>query len=80
MKARIIALCLVPVSMFGQAERDTARTYVLDPVTVTGTHIEVLRSAVPNAVSVVSREDIRRSGETSTLAVVNRRVPRRVPD
>ena len=75
MMKRLLMLAMVPVSLLAQAERDTARTYVLDPVIITGTHSEALRSTVPNAVSVVSREDIRRSGETSLLAVVNRRVP-----
>lgn len=75
MRGLALALCALPLSLFAQAERDTARIFVLDPVTVTGTHIEALRSAVPNAVSVVSRDDIRRSGETSILAVINRRVP-----
>jgi iron complex outermembrane receptor protein len=60
---------------FAGAGSDTVRTYVLDPVTVTGTNLEALRSSVPNAVSVVSREDIRRSGETSLLAVINKMVP-----
>ncbi len=71
----ILAVLLLPVLGFGQASRDTARTYVLDPVVITGTNIEVLRSTVPNAVSIVSREDIRRSGETSMLAVLNKVVP-----
>lgn len=49
-------------SAIAGAGSDTTRMYVLDPVTVTGTSLEALRSSVPNAVSVVSREDIRRSG------------------
>jgi outer membrane cobalamin receptor len=56
-------------------EADTMRTYIFDPVTVTGTNLDALRSQVPNAVSVVTRQDIRRSGETSLLAVINRMVP-----
>ncbi len=71
----IMVSLLLPVCVLGQAERDTARTFVLDPVVITGTNIEVLRSTVPNAVSIVSREDIRRSGETSMLAVLNTVVP-----
>lgn len=71
----LCSLCLVPAVLRGQADPDTVRTYILDPVTVTGTHIEALRSSVPNAVSVISRADIRRSGETSVLAVLNKRVP-----
>jgi outer membrane receptor protein involved in Fe transport len=74
----ILGIVALPVLGLGQASRDsrdTARSYVLDPVVITGTNIEVLRSTVPNAVSIVSREDIRRSGETSVLAVLNKVVP-----
>jgi outer membrane cobalamin receptor len=70
-----LSMLLIPLTLLGQASRDTVRTYVLDPVTVTGTNIEALRSSVPNAVSIVSREDIRRTGETSVLAVLNKVVP-----
>jgi iron complex outermembrane receptor protein len=42
---------------------------------VTATFTEALRSGVPNAVSVISKSDIRLSGETSVLSVVNKRVP-----
>lgn len=71
----LFATVMLPVVAFGQASRDTVRTYVLDPVVITGTNVEVLRSTVPNAVSIVTREDIRRSGETSVLAVLNKVVP-----
>jgi outer membrane cobalamin receptor len=70
-----VVLLAVPVVGFSQAPEDTLRSYVLDPVVITGTNVDALRSAVPNAVSVVSREEIRRSGETSMLAVLNKVVP-----
>ena len=74
----MLSYLTVPVLAFGQASsdsRDTVRTYVLDPVVITGTNVEVLRSKVPNAVTIVSRGDILRSGETSMLAVLNKVVP-----
>jgi outer membrane receptor protein involved in Fe transport len=70
-----VVLFAVPMFAFSQAPEDTLRSYVLDPVVITGTNVEALRSAIPNAVSVVSREEIRRSGETSMLAVLNKIVP-----
>ena len=66
--------CLTSAAL-ADSGADTVRTYTLDPVTVTATNLEALRSSVPNAVSVVSRDDIRRSGETSLLAVINKLVP-----
>jgi outer membrane cobalamin receptor len=59
----------------GQSPPDSGRTYVLDPIVVTATQIEALRSRVPNAVSLITREDIRASGETSVLPLISRRVP-----
>lgn len=59
----------------GSEPEDTAKVVVLDPVVVTVNHLEVLRSRVPNSVSVVTREEIRESGAASVLSVVNERVP-----
>ena len=73
-----LALCLIvlfPVTTLGQAPPDSNRTYVLDPVVVTATQTEALRSRVPNAVSLITRADIRSSGETSVLPLISRRVP-----
>lgn len=71
---------LVPafLTVFGAAALagpDTMRVYEMDPVTVTGTHREALRSSVPGSVSVVGHDRLRRSGETSLLAVIARSVP-----
>ena len=72
------SFCLVlimPVVAFCQEVPDSNRTYVLDPVVVTATQIEALRSRVPNAVSLITKADIRNSGETSVLSLIGRRVP-----
>ena len=60
---------------FAQAPPDTARTYQLDPIVVTATQLEALRSTVPNAVSVLTKADITTSGETSLLSLISKRVP-----
>jgi outer membrane cobalamin receptor len=54
---------------------DTARVIPLDPVVVSVTHLELLRSRVPNSVSVVTREQIEESGAASVLSAVSERVP-----
>ena len=68
---------LATLHSVGSAEEpsDSAKTYVLDPVVVTATQIEALRSTVPNAVSLISRADITTSGETSVLPLISRMVP-----
>lgn len=72
----LIALGIPHRAAAGPDERpDTSKTYQLDPIVVTATFTEALRSGVSNAVSVISRDDLRQSGETSVLSVVNKRVP-----
>jgi iron complex outermembrane receptor protein len=70
-------LALIPLAAGGLqvGEPDSIRTYVLDPVVVTATNLEVLRSTVPTAVSVVNRAQIRETGEHAVLSVVSRLVP-----
>ena len=58
-----------------QESADSAKTYILDPVVVTATQIEALRSRVSSAVSLITRADIRASGETSVLPLISRMVP-----
>ena len=70
-----ILLAVIPMIAFARSGDDTLRTYRLDPVIVTATRMEVLRSSVPTAVSVVTKEELRQSGETSVLSVLNKRVP-----
>jgi outer membrane cobalamin receptor len=71
--ALLLASCSVVFAQ--EVPPDSTRTYVLDPITVIATQLEVQRSRIPNAVSVVSREDIQQTGETSVLTVINERVP-----
>jgi outer membrane receptor for ferrienterochelin and colicin len=65
---------LVPAFLDAQAP-DSSKTYVLDPIVVTASQIEALRSTVPVAVSVLSRAQLQQSGETSVLRVINEMVP-----
>jgi iron complex outermembrane receptor protein len=68
-------LVLFPSLARTQAPLDTGRVFVLDPVVVTATQTEALRSRVPNAISIISQADIRGSGETSVLSLISRHVP-----
>jgi len=72
---------LLPVHSMAQqresppAPSDTTRIIPIDPVVVSINHLELLRSRVPNSVSIVTREEIVESGAPSVLAVVSERVP-----
>jgi outer membrane cobalamin receptor len=54
---------------------DTLRVVPIDPVVVSVTHLELLRSRVPNSVSVVTRRDLVERGAPSVLTVASERVP-----
>jgi outer membrane cobalamin receptor len=71
-----ISLAFVtPSILLCQEQPDSSNIYVLDPVVVTATQTEALRSRVPNAVSVITRTDITNSGEKSVLPLLGRYVP-----
>jgi outer membrane cobalamin receptor len=70
------ALALDPSTAAAQeAGSDTLRVVPIDPVVVSVTHLEILRSRVPNSVSVVRWEEIDERGAASVLAVASERVP-----
>jgi len=71
----VVMSILLPGLLPAQTPPDSAKTYVLDPIVVTATQTEALRSRVPNAVSLITRADIQTSGETSILPLISRRVP-----
>jgi outer membrane cobalamin receptor len=71
----LLSLLMRSASAVAQDSTDSARVYVLDPVIVTATQVEALRSRVPNAVTLITRADIRTSGETSVLPLISRMVP-----
>src|SRR5690606_33435280 len=60
-----------PLAAQNATDPDSSRVIALDPLVVTITHLETLRSRLPNAVSVLSRAQIRESGAASVLQVVN---------
>jgi len=66
---------LVTSPLFGQSSTDTTKTFTMDPVIVTATQIEALRSRIPNSVSLITKADIVSSGETSVLPLIGQRVP-----
>jgi len=64
-----------PLTAQNEADPDSSRVIALDPLVVTITHLETLRSRLPNSVSVLSRTQIRESGAASVLQVVNEQTP-----
>jgi outer membrane cobalamin receptor len=65
---------LLPSSLAAQ-DLDTMKTYQIDPIVVTATHTEALRTTLPNAFTVVSRGELEQSGSTALLSVLNHDVP-----
>lgn len=71
----ILIICLVSLSAQAQQKSDSLKTYQLNPVVVTATNVETLRSSVSNSITVISKQDIEQSGETSLLPIINKLVP-----
>lgn len=72
----ILAFILLgPTLLFAQKERDSLKRVVIDPIIVTATNTEVLRSSVPASVTVINKEEIQQSGETSLLPIINKETP-----
>jgi outer membrane cobalamin receptor len=69
----IIILLLIPVFLFAQI--DTAQTYNLDPITITATRAEVIRSMVSPSITVISRETIQQNQQKSVFSLISRQVP-----
>lgn len=78
MNQRYCALALITIlfpTLIVAQEPDSSKAYELDPIVVTASQIEALRSTVPVAVSVLSKSELQQSGETSVLRVINEMVP-----
>jgi iron complex outermembrane receptor protein len=73
----VIALCSTVVYAQNQQVADTAITTVsdLDEVVVTGARVAISRNVMPVPISIVAREVIEQSGETSLLPVLMQQVP-----
>jgi iron complex outermembrane receptor protein len=71
----IVLIIAIPIIVRCQDAKDSLKTFLLDPVVVTATQTEAFRSAVPTAVSVITKADIAGSGETSILPLISRYVP-----
>ena len=69
----LIILILIPVFLFAQI--DTAKTYNLDPITVTATRTEVARSMVSPSISVISNETIQQNQQKSVFSLISQQVP-----
>ncbi|MDR1022746.1 MAG: TonB-dependent receptor [Prevotellaceae bacterium] len=67
-------LCLSCAAYAQEAAQDSI-THNLGDVVVTATRTEVNRSNVPMTISVVGREEIEQSGESSALSALSGRVP-----
>ena len=71
----IIITGLISLSANAQQKSDSLKTYQMNPVVVTATNVETPRSSVSNSISIITKQDIEQSGETSLLPIINKLVP-----
>ncbi len=75
MKITILTIILLLIPAFLFAQIDTAKTYNLDPITVTATRTEVARSMVSPSISVISQETIQQNQQKSVFSLISQQVP-----
>ncbi len=63
------------LSLLAQAPEDSARTYPLDPITVTATRVAVTRSTVTTSLSVLPSSAIAAESQKSILTIIGEQVP-----
>ena len=68
-------LAIARITYLQAQTQDSARTYGVDPVVITASQTDALRSTIPTSISVVNRMEIEQSGETALLGLLNTRVP-----
>lgn len=70
----IFFLVLVSFCVLGQ-EKDSTRTYEMDPVVITGTRITRQKSEIPASISVISRKEIEKNTQVNILPILSNKVP-----
>lgn len=58
-----------------KSEKDSIKSYIMEPVVITGTRTEILRKYLPLTVNSIDQTEIIRSGESSVLKLLSSRVP-----
>lgn len=71
----ITSLILVVNLAQTQAQKDSSKTYSLDPVTVTATRTDIPRSLVSPSLSVVSSDAIKANPDKSIFSLISEDVP-----
>ena len=61
---------------FGQSDKeDSTKSYLLEPVVVTGTRYQLPKSEVSSSITVVDNKEIRESHDINVIRVLNNKVP-----
>ncbi|RPI06224.1 MAG: TonB-dependent receptor [Ignavibacteriae bacterium] len=68
-----VILLLIPVFLF--AQDDTVETYNLDPITISATRAEAVRSMISPSLSVLSHETIQQNQQKSVFSLISQQVP-----
>ncbi|MEJ2616879.1 MAG: TonB-dependent receptor [Ignavibacteriaceae bacterium] len=72
----LIVVLLLSGLGFGQAvKNDSVKTYLLDPVVVTGTRYQLSKSQISSSITVVNNQEIRENHDVNVIRVLNNKVP-----
>ena len=73
--AEIFSLTVACASILASQQSDTTKTFLLDPIVVTATKVEIARSLATPSISVISSEALRDERQKSVLSLISQRVP-----
>lgn len=80
MKFKLIILFFTILSSLAHSKttgykHDSSKTYILNPVIITGTKVEISRNDAPLSISVIPQDKIEMSGAFSVLSMLTTEVP-----
>ena len=75
MQLLIIVLILSGIG-FGQSDKnDSTKSYILEPVVVTGTRYQLPKNEISSSITVVDNKEIRQSHDVNVIRVLDNKVP-----
>ncbi|MFZ0456380.1 MAG: TonB-dependent receptor plug domain-containing protein, partial [Ignavibacteriaceae bacterium] len=72
----LILVLLSSALCFGQSvKKDSAKSYLMDPVVVTGTRYKLPKNDISSSITVISNKEIRESHDVNVIRILNNKVP-----
>ncbi len=75
-KKLLIIVLLLCSTIFGQSgQSDSTKSYLLEPVVVTGTRYQVFKNEISSSITIVNNKEIQESHDVNVIRVLGNKVP-----